>query len=195
MLNANYNDKHICSLDIRNIYRIKNIEIEKEWKIASRKGLITCTDCGSILIFKSGDIKTPHFAHKELSVNCESYQTEIKESEQHYKGVIIMNKIKKVGFLSKNIINYVGANLPEKEIILTKEVDTHIKNSHPNDYIYLNNIEDIINFPDYVGINSKHPNSMEFIKIMGDNILVAVRLSDNNGVSPADGVNNNAKEY
>ena len=91
-----------------------------------------------------------------------------------------MNKIKKVGFLSKNIINYVGANLPEQEIILTKEVDMHIKNSHPNDYIYLNNVEDIINFPDYVGINSKHPNSMEFIKIMGDNILVAVRLSDNN---------------
>jgi hypothetical protein len=94
-----------------------------------------------------------------------------------------MKKIKAVGYLTKEMIDLAGSDLPSQEIIITEEVQKHIKKEHPEDYDkYFISLESIINNPDYVGINEKHRLSMEFIKKIDNNILVAVKLSIQNEI-------------
>jgi hypothetical protein len=53
----------------------------------------------------------------------------------------------------------------------------HMQRKHRQNYeIYGDRITKILTFPDYVGINPKE-NSIEFIKIFGKNIELAVRVA------------------
>ncbi|MPN37301.1 hypothetical protein SDC9_184817 [bioreactor metagenome] len=58
-------------------------------------------------------------------------------------------------------------------------VKKHVKKKHKDFLKYLDNISDIINSPDYIGVNPNEPNSVEFIKIFDDIILVSVNLCTN----------------
>lgn len=51
------------------------------------------------------------------------------------------------------------------------------KRNHQNMYRYLEKIEDILNSPDFIGINPREKvTSLEYIKQYDDNVLVAVKL-------------------
>lgn len=88
---------------------------------------------------------------------------------------------KKVGKLSKKVIELLNLNYDEMPIILGDTNIQHMKNKHYDDYMrYGKYIPDIIANPTYV---AKNPNqgSIEYIKeykINNDFVLVAVRLSN-----------------
>lgn len=88
MLNALLDGKVICSFDVKNKYGNHITKKYEEYKRASEKGQLTCEECGTEVIFKAGDIKIPHFAHKSHNSNC--YFRDIKESEEHRKGKSII---------------------------------------------------------------------------------------------------------
>lgn len=73
---------------------------------------------------------------------------------------------------------------PDAPIYIGDSNREHMKKSHPNDYAkYGDKIEDILNSPDYVGMNKKD-SSIEYVKeykIDDEYVKVAVRVS-NNGV-------------
>ncbi len=89
----------------------------------------------------------------------------------------------KVGKLTINIIDLLNLSSEEKDIIVWRDRLNYIA-KHKNDfeteeqfYKHIEAIPEIIQNPDYVGL---HPNgkSLEFIKRIDENMLVAVRLSD-----------------
>lgn len=54
-----------------------------------------------------------------------------------------------------------------------------IKRNHIDVLKYFDKIEEIINNPDYVGINpSKKTESIEYVKIFEDNVLVALKIHE-----------------
>lgn len=66
-----------------------------------------------------------------------------------------------------------------KEIRLSKEgLKKHlIKRKHDEVLKYLDNINEIISNPDYVGINpNEKEESLEYIKVFEDNVLVALKI-------------------
>lgn len=59
----------------------------------------------------------------------------------------------------------------------------HILKRNHNDVIkYFDNLENIVNNPDYVGMSSRNNfPSFEYVKCYEDNVLVAVRLNNKKG--------------
>ena len=52
---------------------------------------------------------------------------------------------------------------------------------HQNCLSYIDNVKEIIEKPDYISVNSRIPNSIEFIKRFSDLILLSVNLDCKNG--------------
>ena len=89
--------------------------------------------------------------------------------------------MEQVGKISEQVINLLGLNIPiDTPIFLGQSNIDHMRNSHPTEYSkYGKEISDILNFPDYCGVNPKD-NSLEFVKeyqIDGEFVKVAVRVS------------------
>ncbi len=89
--------------------------------------------------------------------------------------------MKKVGQLTKEIIKIFALPYEEgTEILLSHKRKKHMK-KHQDEFVDFNGtfdrINEIIQNPDYVG---RHPNgqSLEYIKRIDGNVLVAVRLSE-----------------
>ena len=92
----------------------------------------------------------------------------------------------RVGYLKKEIIDLLKINLKPGEIKLLSGGIKHIRKRRINCFNrYINKIPDIIKSPDYVGTNPKYLKSVEYIKKIDKNILVAVRLSPYGGLSVA----------
>ncbi|MEG1431938.1 PBECR3 domain-containing polyvalent protein [Eubacterium sp.] len=88
-----------------------------------------------------------------------------------------------LGYISAEIINTLGLDLsPGAPIYIGESNIRHMKKSHPEDYKrYRHLLKEILNDPDYVGINPSDQ-SIEFVKEiqMGDEFIkVAVRVSQN----------------
>lgn len=86
-----------------------------------------------------------------------------------------------VGQIKANVIAALGLSIAENTpILLGKSNIQHMKNDHPEDYVkYGAYIGDILDSPDYVGINPGD-NSIEYVKefeIDNDFVKVAVRVS------------------
>ncbi|MDM0797427.1 competence protein CoiA family protein [Clostridium perfringens] len=92
METCNYKGKDICAYDITNNNYALNYELEKEWKIAGKNGELKCPECGLDVILKVKDPrkKVPHFAHKISMVKCNYYNEDLKESEEHKRGKMIL---------------------------------------------------------------------------------------------------------
>lgn len=87
------------------------------------------------------------------------------------------NRVQIVGSLKQEITDLLCINLPPADILIYPGAIKHIKKNHEESFIkYFQYIPEIINSPDYVGVNPSEPNSVEFVKIFSDNILVAVKL-------------------
>ena len=100
-----------------------------------------------------------------------------------------MKDCKVIGELSENLLSFLSEKKPEfvrriknKKIFMWSERLDHIE-KHKNNFCdsetfdkYVEMIPEIINKPDVIGVRDKD-SSIQFIKEMDDNVLVAVRLN------------------
>ena len=89
------------------------------------------------------------------------------EKEVHYQ--VVGQHIEKVN----QVLN---VELLTGDIYMYPGFPKHIKKSHKDCLPYIKDIPDIISNPDYVGINPSEPDSVEYIKIYKNNILLSVNL-------------------
>ena len=90
---------------------------------------------------------------------------------------------KRIGTIKKNVILILGLDIPDGiPIYLGQTNIQHMQNKHPSDYQkYGDKISDILENPDYIGLNPAD-GSLEYVKeYMMDNefVKVAVRVSGN----------------
>lgn len=96
-------------------------------------------------------------------------------------GEDMTDSLAKVGIFKQEYNNNLNTNLPCLDIMQSSGLIKHIQKRHPNQIQYLSNIQDILNNPDYIGMNPKQPDSIELIKVYADNILIAIKLDNSNG--------------
>ena len=92
-----------------------------------------------------------------------------------------MNNLQKVGEYDGKYNNLLNIHLPSLDIYKSTGLRTHIENRHRNCLQYLDNIQDIIASPDYVGKNPSEPNSIELVKVFDNNIQIAIKLDKSRG--------------
>ena len=85
-----------------------------------------------------------------------------------------------LGFYRGQYNNIIGEEFPEKRIVRSEGLMTHIQKRHPNCVKYFEKISEIISNPDYVGVNPKEKGSFELVKIYDDNILIGIKLDIKN---------------
>ncbi|TAH69998.1 MAG: hypothetical protein EWM47_05835 [Anaerolineaceae bacterium] len=87
-------------------------------------------------------------------------------------------KLIKVGEFSDKFNNLISANIPLLKIYCSKGLRTHlIKREHYSCLPYINAIPDIIENPDYIGINpNENETTIELIKVYNKNILIGIKL-------------------
>lgn len=81
--------------------------------------------------------------------------------------------------IKENVKKILGIDISIDKIIYSSVgLKKHILSRKHNDVlIYFDSIEDIINSPDYVGINPNEKDlGLEYIKCYDDNVLVAVKI-------------------
>ncbi|WP_343754342.1 plasmid-related protein [Lentibacillus halophilus] len=83
-----------------------------------------------------------------------------------------------VGIIPKVIVKYYGIKCSSYEVYLPPGVLKHLKKrGHWDDFIkYHENLPNMISSPDYAGQNPDEPDSVELYSIMGDRILIAIKL-------------------
>ena len=84
--------------------------------------------------------------------------------------------------INKKIKQQLDINIDVDEVIISRGLETHMKKSrHKHAIKYISYIENIINTPDYVGINPREEGvSLECIKLFEDKILLAIKLDMKN---------------
>lgn len=94
------------------------------------------------------------------------------------------DNILKVGKYNTKFNDILGLDIAELDIYRSKGLPTHmVKSKHFKALKYIDYIPDIIEAPDYVGINPNEngTESVELIKRYRDNILVGIKLDEENG--------------
>lgn len=95
-----------------------------------------------------------------------------------------MKSKEKIGVINNRVIQLLKLNIiPDTPVYIGETNDLHMKNKHNCDYSkYRDHISEILNSPDYVGLNQKD-NSIEYVKEFienGEYVKVAVRVSISN---------------
>lgn len=77
-----------------------------------------------------------------------------------------------------NSILNIELNIDDLAVYMSNGLSSHmIKRKHFKALKYLNNISDILSFPDYIGINPNETEcSIELVKKYDNNILVGIKL-------------------
>ena len=60
--------------------------------------------------------------------------------------------------------------------MVSSGLSVHVGKRHPGCVKYINDVKMILTSPDYIGHNAKEPDSVEYVKVMDKNVLVAVKL-------------------
>jgi hypothetical protein len=82
-----------------------------------------------------------------------------------------------VGTLTQEVIDHLGLKCDPGPIYIGPTNIEHIQARHPVEFaLHLQDIPDIIQNPDYVGIHPKQ-NGVEFVKTFAQGIMVSIRLS------------------
>ena len=92
--------------------------------------------------------------------------------------------ILKVGKYNTRFNDILGIKIDELDIYRSKGLPTHmVKSKHFKALKYIDYIPDIIDSPDYIGVNPNEngTKSIEIIKRYKDNILVGIKLDEENG--------------
>ena len=89
-----------------------------------------------------------------------------------------MDKLIPVGEYNKRFNELLKINITQQKIFRSTGLVTHlIKHKHINCLKYMDRISEIIENPDYIGINPNEKNdSIELVKIYDDNILVGIKV-------------------
>lgn len=90
------------------------------------------------------------------------------------------DKMVKVGTYLQKFNDISGANLPCKDILKSVGFYKHILKRHAEYIGYIEFISDIIEKPDYIGINPTVPNSIELVKLFDEHILISIKLDSVN---------------
>ncbi|MGL4738403.1 MAG: hypothetical protein ACRCW2_13210 [Cellulosilyticaceae bacterium] len=86
------------------------------------------------------------------------------------------DRLFEVGRYKKEFNDILNTELPCKEIYQSIGLVNHVERRHLNCVKYMESIAEIIDCPDYIGVNPKELNSIELIKRYEDNVLVAIKL-------------------
>lgn len=89
------------------------------------------------------------------------------------------DKLIEVGEFYQELNDIIGSDLPLQKIYRSKGFPSHlIKRKHFNCLKHIDFIPDIIENPDYVGINpNEDGETIELIKVLDKNILVGIKLN------------------
>lgn len=93
------------------------------------------------------------------------------------------NKLLKVGKYNLIFNDILGINISDFDIYRSKGLPAHmLKRHHEKCLKYIDYIPDIIQSPDYIGINPNETEvqSIELIKRYRDNILIGIKLDKDN---------------
>lgn len=83
-----------------------------------------------------------------------------------------------VGLFTDVFNKLMDTNIPEGIIYQSKGLAKHMVKSGHGEYLkYLDDLEDIIGNPDYIGKNPNEVNSIELIKKYEDNILIGIKVN------------------
>lgn len=84
-----------------------------------------------------------------------------------------------VGIIPQCITSYYAISCNSYKVYMPPGVLKHLKRrDHWEDFLaYYQDIPTMISEPDYAGQNPKEPNSVELYKVMGDHILLAIKLN------------------
>ena len=88
-----------------------------------------------------------------------------------------------VGRFLEDYNTRLGASFDILDIVQSHGLITHVQKKHPAMVGYMSNIADILQNPDYIGMNPTVPDSIELVKVYSDNILVAIKLDTSNDTS------------
>ena len=94
-----------------------------------------------------------------------------------------VKKFIEVGEFYQELNDVIGSNMPLQKIYRSKGFPTHLINKkHFNCLKHISSISDIIENPDYIGVNpNEDGDTIELIKILNKYILVGIKLnSDEN---------------
>ena len=84
----------------------------------------------------------------------------------------------KIGDIDEQYNKVLDSNFSLLPIYQSKGFIKHIQKRHPNCLKYIDNISNILSTPDYIG--SKDEKSIELIKKIDNNILLALNIDKNN---------------
>jgi competence protein CoiA len=104
-----YKGKQICAYDTLDKNYNTKYEIIKDLKIAGLNGKLLCEECGKEVILKIRDPrkKVPHFSHKLTDEKCLFSNLDLKESDNHKRGKMILYSYFKEKYPDADImINY-----------------------------------------------------------------------------------------
>lgn len=88
------------------------------------------------------------------------------------------NDLIKVGDFSSDLNKILETDMEQREIYRSKGLPAHmLKRKHYKCLKYIDYIPDIINNPDYVGVNpNEEDTSIELVKRYNDNVLIGIKL-------------------
>lgn len=81
-----------------------------------------------------------------------------------------------VGEYTETFNDLTAAALPCGPIYMSEGFSVHIQKRHPGHVKYIERVPEIITSPDYIGCNPKEPDSIELVKVLDENILLAIKL-------------------
>ena len=82
-----------------------------------------------------------------------------------------------VGQYDSTFNDVLGMEMPCADIFLSTGLIVHLRaHNHSNCIPYMEKIPEIIAHPDYIGCHPTIPNSIELIKKLDENLLVAIKL-------------------
>ncbi len=88
------------------------------------------------------------------------------------------DNLKIIGQFNKVFNDILSADFPLIPICKSDGLKKHVEKRHPHCAPYLDNIEDILNSPDYIG--TKDATSIELIKVYDNNVLLALQIDKSN---------------
>ncbi len=86
----------------------------------------------------------------------------------------------KVGKYNVDFNKILGIDIPELEIYRSDGLETHMKKrQHYKALKYIDNLSEIINSPDYIGVNpNEKGKSLELIKLYKDNVMIGIKYDE-----------------
>lgn len=84
--------------------------------------------------------------------------------------------MEKIGNISKEILIYYNIETLSSDIYVHQGTFKHINKRHPDILNPKEIIKKVVNSPDYIGQNPKEKSSLELIKKIDENYLVAIKV-------------------